>query len=103
MKKNLMNSGKKTEVIREYHKVLYTFGDMKLPYIFLAEHNTYSDRIIVCRGVVHIAKPSILLPGGHQGPHFAAGFENADYAGQCCLFNAFDGTALFGDNQQKCR
>ena len=29
---------RKTEVIREYHRTLYTFGDAKLPYVFAAEH-----------------------------------------------------------------
>ena len=66
----------KTEVIREYQQILYTFGDMRLPYVFVAEHHSYSDRTVVRRGVLYIEKPSILLPGHHHGPEFKEGFEH---------------------------
>ena len=33
----------KTEVIREYHQMLFTFGDMRLPYVFVAEHASLSS------------------------------------------------------------
>ncbi|OQB47607.1 MAG: hypothetical protein BWY02_02064 [bacterium ADurb.Bin157] len=66
----------KTEVIREYQQILYTFGDMRLPYVFVAEHHSYSDRTVVRRGVLYIQKPSILLPGHHNGPEFKEGFEH---------------------------
>jgi len=69
---------RKTEVIREYDKLLYTFGDMTLPYIFVAEHGIYPDRTLVRRGVVHIQKPNIMLPGRAPGPVFTEGFEHAD-------------------------
>ena len=65
-----------TEVIREYQQVLYTFGDMKLPYLFVAEHGSYSDRTVIRKGVVDIQKPSILLPGHYRGPEFKEGFED---------------------------
>jgi hypothetical protein len=66
----------KTEVIREYHKVLFTFGDMRLPYVFMAEHSSYSDRTLVQRGIVNIQKPNILLPGDNQNIEFKEGFEH---------------------------
>lgn len=68
----------RTEVIREYDKMLYTFGDMTLPYIFLAEHEAYPDRTLVRRGVVHIQKPSIVLPSRTPGPEFMEGFEHSN-------------------------
>lgn len=68
----------KTEVIREYERILYTFGDMTLPYIFVAEHEAYNDRTLVRKGVVYIQKPNILLPGQRRGPEFKEGFEHSD-------------------------
>jgi hypothetical protein len=76
--KNFEMFWKKTEIIREYCRILYTFGDMKLPYIFLAEHGTIADRTIIMRGIVNICKPQILLPGSRRGLEFKSGFENAD-------------------------
>lgn len=67
-----------TEVIREYERLLYTFGDMTLPYIFVAEHVQYPDRTLVRRGVVYIQKPNIVLPGRTAGPQFKEGFEHSD-------------------------
>ena len=49
----------KTEVIREYERILYTFGDMTLPYVFVAEHKSYNDRTVIRNGVVYIQKPKI--------------------------------------------
>jgi hypothetical protein len=66
---------KKTEIIREYHQVLFTFGDMRLPYVFLAEHSSYSDRTLVNKGVVNIQKPNIVLPGFHKNIEFKEGFD----------------------------
>ena len=66
----------KTEIIREYHQVLFTFGDMRLPYVFLAEHANYNDRVLVHKGVVDIQKPNILLPGYHPNIEFKEGFEH---------------------------
>jgi hypothetical protein len=66
----------KTEVIREYKQILYTFGDMRLPYVFVSEHHSYNDRAIIRRGVLYIQKPSILLPGHYRGPEFKEGFEH---------------------------
>ena len=65
-------------MIREYEQILYTFGDMNLPYIFVAEHEAYNDRTIVRRGVVYIQKPNIVLPGQRHGPEFKEGFEHSD-------------------------
>jgi len=68
---------KQTEVIREYHRTLFTFGDMELPYVFAGEHPRFGDRIVVRRGVVFIRKPFILLPG-QRGPEFGQGFEHVE-------------------------
>ncbi|MBL7107235.1 MAG: hypothetical protein ISS77_06485 [Phycisphaerae bacterium] len=68
----------KTEVIREYERMLYTFGDMTLPYIFVAEHEAYPDRTLVRRGIVYIQKPNIVVPGQSHGPAFKDGFEHSD-------------------------
>jgi len=69
---------RKTEVIREYQSILFTFGDMELPYVFAAEHNSFEDRVVVKKGVVVIQKPHILLPGHFEGPEFKEGFEHAN-------------------------
>ena len=68
---------KKTEVIREYRRMLYTFGDMELPYVFVAEHSRFRDRTVVRRGIVLFQKPHILLPPYYGGPEFKDGFEHA--------------------------
>lgn len=68
----------KTEVIREYQRILYTFGDMKLPYVFTAEHSRFRDRTVVRKGVVFLQKPHIVLPGYYSGPEFGKGFEHTD-------------------------
>jgi hypothetical protein len=68
---------KKTEVIREYQRMLYTFGDMDLPYVFVAEHGIFKDRTIARRGVIIFQKPQILLPQYYSGPEFKEGFEHA--------------------------
>lgn len=68
---------KKTEVIREYRRMLYTFGDMELPYVFVAEHSRFKDRTVVRRGIVLFQKPHILLPPYYGGPEFRDGFEHA--------------------------
>lgn len=68
----------RTEVIREYEQMLYTFGDMTLPYIFVAEHAQFPDRTLVRRGVVYIQKPNIVFPGRANGPAFKEGFEHSD-------------------------
>ncbi|MDP6379738.1 MAG: hypothetical protein QF662_00205 [Phycisphaerae bacterium] len=68
---------RKTEVIREYARTLFTFGHMRLPYVFAAEHTRFSDRVVVRKGVVMFEKPQILLPGYFAGPKFAEGFEHA--------------------------
>ncbi len=64
-----------TEVIREYHRTLYTFGDAKLPYVFAAEHPGFKDRVAVRKGTIVIQKPNIILPGYYNGPEFGEGFE----------------------------
>ncbi|OHB60170.1 MAG: hypothetical protein A2167_08290 [Planctomycetes bacterium RBG_13_46_10] len=68
---------KKTEVIREYQRMLYTFGDMDLPYVFAAEHSRFKDRTLVRRGIILFQKPQILLPHYYGGPEFKEGFEHA--------------------------
>jgi len=69
---------RKTEVIREYQRILYTFGNMELPYIFAAEHSHFKDRTVVRKGVVLVEKPHILLPWYKGGPEFREGFEHAN-------------------------
>lgn len=68
---------RRTEVIREYRRMLYTFGDMELPYVFVAEHGRFKDRTVVRRGIVLFQKPHILLPSYYGGPEFKDGFEHA--------------------------
>ena len=67
-----------TEVIREYQRMLFTFGDMELPYVLVAEHNRFRDRTVVRKGVVLIQRPHILLPTYCGGPEFKEGFEHAN-------------------------
>ena len=76
-RENFKDYWQKTEVIREYQRMLYTFGDMDLPYVFAAEHSRFRDRTIVRKGVVMLQKPQILLPGYYSGPEFKEGFEHA--------------------------
>jgi len=66
---------RRTEVIREYRRALYTFGDAKLPYVLAAEHVRFRDRTVVRKGVIVIQKPHILLPGYYRGPEFSEGFR----------------------------
>ncbi len=68
---------RRTEVIRQYQRILYTFGDTELPYVFAAEHGRFRDRTIVRKGVVLVQKPHILLPRYYSGPEFKEGFEHA--------------------------
>jgi hypothetical protein len=67
-----------TEVIREYQRMLFTFGDMELPYVLAAEHGRFRDRTVVRKGVVLIRRPHILLPSYYSGPDFKEGFEHAN-------------------------
>jgi len=67
-----------TEVIREYQRMLFTFGDMELPYVLVAEHSRLRDRTIVRKGIVLIQRPHILLPSYYGGPEFKDGFEHAN-------------------------
>ena len=77
---------RRTEVIREYHRSLYTFGDAKLPYVFAAEHPRLSDRSVVRKGIMLIQKPQILLPGQY-GPQFTDGFEQIhDFPSEAIYF-----------------
>jgi hypothetical protein len=64
----------KTEIFREYARMLYTFGDTELPYVFLAQHPNFEDRTVVRKGLMSVKKPHILLPGSQQGPEFGEGF-----------------------------
>jgi len=67
-----------TEVIREYQRMLFTFGDMELPYVLAAEHTRFRDRTVIRKGVVLIQRPQILLPPYYSGPEFKEGFEHAN-------------------------
>ena len=67
-----------TEVIREYQRMLFTFGAMELPYVLVAEHDRFKDRAIVVKGLVLLQRPQILLPPHYGGPEFKEGFEHAN-------------------------
>ena len=67
-----------TEVIREYRRMLFTFGAMELPYVLVAEHDRFTDRAIVMTGLVLLQRPHILLPPHYGGPEFKEGFEHAN-------------------------
>ncbi|MHC4132421.1 MAG: hypothetical protein ACYSSP_12880 [Planctomycetota bacterium] len=70
-----------TEIIREYQRILFTFGDMELPYVFVAENRQLTDRTVVRKGTMFLQKPRIVLPGQARGPEFE-GFEHPDTFGQ---------------------
>jgi len=67
-----------TEVIREYQRMLFTFGAMELPYVLVAEHDRFKDRAIVMKGLVILQRPHIVLPPHYGGPEFKEGFEHAN-------------------------
>jgi len=67
-----------TEVIREYQRMLFTFGDMELPYVLVAEHDRFRDRAIVMKGLVVLKRPHVVLPPYYGGPEFKEGFEHAN-------------------------
>ena len=69
---------KATEIIREYQRMLFTFGDMEVPYVLVTEHDRFKDRAVIRRGVVMLQKPQIFLPSHYGGPQFREGFEHAD-------------------------
>jgi len=67
-----------TEVIREYQRMLFTFGAMELPYVLVAEHDRFSDRAVVMKGLVVLQRPQIVLPPHFAGPEFTEGFEHGN-------------------------
>ena len=67
-----------TEVIREYERMLFTFGAMELPYVLVAEHSQFKNRTIVMKGLVTLQRPQIMLPPYYSGPEFKEGFEHAN-------------------------
>jgi hypothetical protein len=67
-----------TEVIREYERMLFTFGAMELPYVLVAEHGQFRDRAVVMKGLVTLQRPQIVLPPYYAGPEFKEGFEHAN-------------------------
>lgn len=69
---------KATEVIREYQRMLFTFGDMEVPYVLVTEHSLFKDRAVIRKGVVMLQRPQILLPPYYAGLQFQEGFEHAD-------------------------
>ncbi len=69
---------KATEIIREYQRMLFTFGDMELPYVLIAEHSRFRDRTVIRKGVVLLQRPQIVLPPYYGGLEFEEGFEHAD-------------------------
>jgi hypothetical protein len=66
-----------TEIVRQYQRTLFTFSDMQLPYVFVAEHGRFKDRSIVRKGEVLFTRPQIILPRYYAGPQFEEGFEHA--------------------------
>lgn len=69
---------KATEIVREYQRMLFTFGDMELPYVLIAEHSRFRDRTVIRKGVVLLQRPQIVLPPYYGGLEFEEGFEHAD-------------------------
>ena len=67
-----------TEVIREYRRMLFTFGAMELPYVLVVEHDRFKDRAIVMKGFVLLQRPHIVLPPHYGGLEFKEGFEHAN-------------------------
>lgn len=67
-----------TEVIREYRRMLFTFGAMELPYVLVTEHDRFKDRAIVMKGLILLQRPHILLPPHYGGLEFKEGFEHAN-------------------------
>ncbi len=67
-----------TEVIREYRRMLFTFGAMELPYVLVTEHDRFKDRAIVMKGFVLLKRPHIVLPPHYGGLEFKEGFEHAN-------------------------
>jgi hypothetical protein len=67
-----------TEVIREYQRMLFTFGAMELPYVLVAEHDRFNDRTVIMKGLVLLHRPQIVLPPYYGGPEFKEGFEHAN-------------------------
>jgi hypothetical protein len=72
---------RQTEIIREYQRILFTFGDMELPYVFVAENRQLADRTVVRKGTMVLQKPRIFLPENTKGPEFE-GFEHPDALGR---------------------
>ena len=77
-KENFNEYWSATEVIREYQRMLFTFGAMELPYVLVAEHNRFSDRAVVVKGLIVLQRPQIVLPSHFGGPEFTEGFEHAN-------------------------
>jgi hypothetical protein len=77
-KENFNEYWSATEVIREYQRMLFTFGAMELPYVLVAEHNRFSDRAVVMKGLILLQRPQIVLPSHFGGPEFTEGFEHAN-------------------------
>ncbi len=67
-----------TEVIREYRRMLFTFGAMELPYVLVTEHDRFKDRAVVMKGFVLLQRPHIVLPPHYGGLEFKEGFEHAN-------------------------
>jgi len=57
--------------------MLFTFGAMELPYVLVAEHGLFKDRVVVMKGLVLLQRPQIMLPPHYSGPKFKEGFEHA--------------------------
>jgi len=76
-RENFNEFWRSTEVIREYQRMLFTFGAMELPYVLVAEHGQFKDRAVVMKGLVLLHRPQIVLPPRYGGPEFAEGFEHS--------------------------
>ncbi|MBD3379017.1 MAG: hypothetical protein GF408_00955 [Candidatus Omnitrophica bacterium] len=62
----------RTEIIRGRVKGLSTFGNTKVPYVFLGESSVNEGHVVVRKGRIIIEKPMIVLP--ENMPQFE-GFE----------------------------
>ena len=53
---------KHTEIVRSRVQALMTFGETRVPYIFLAESSINEGDTVVRKGEIMVAKPSLYLP-----------------------------------------
>jgi len=88
----------RTEIIREHLPSLLTFGNMRLPYIFAAEHQ-FKDRTVVRKGIILFEAPSIFLPSHYRGIELKGDFKNKIPSGAVYIFRKMGLPYSFITNQ----